>query len=219
MTKHYVFDAFGTLLDIHSAVHRHSEAVGADFQAFSDLWRSKQLEYAWVRTLMGGSYADFWQLTQQALDFAMAKFPAIDRNLRAPLLEAYLKLDCYPDVPAALRGMKASGAKLALLSNGAPNMLQTAVASAGLDDVLDALFSIDSVRHFKAHPLAYTIFKDRWALAPNDIFFVSSNRWDIAGAAKAGFQTVWLNRHGLPDEYRDFPPSRIIHSLDELIEG
>lgn len=215
MTSAYVFDAYGTILDIHSAVHRHAIEIGPDFQSISELWRAKQLEYSWVRTLMG-EYASFWQLTQDALDFALEKHQTINAELELSLLEAYLRLDCHPDVPAVLEAMKARGVKLAFLSNGSPNMLKSAAASAGLELVLDELFSVDSVGHFKPHPLAYTIFRDRWALTPGEISFVSSNRWDIAGAKKAGFQTIWLNRTEQPDEYRDFPPDRVIHSMNEL---
>lgn len=217
MAAAYVFDAYGTLLDIHAAVRRHAADVGPDFQSFSDLWRAKQLEYAWVRTLME-EYADFWQLTQDALDYALAKYPEVDARLKPGLLDAYLSLECHPDVPAALQRMKAAGAKLALLSNGSPAMLEAAVASAGLADVLDELFSVDSVGRFKTHPRAYTIFRDRWEMAPADISFVSSNRWDIAGAKKAGFRTIWLNRSGQPDEYRGFPPDRVVGSMDELAD-
>jgi 2-haloacid dehalogenase len=215
MTFAYVFDAYGTVLDIHSAVHHHATVVGPEFQAFSDLWRAKQLEYSWVRTLMG-EYVNFWRLTEEALDFALAKYPAISVELKPRLLEAYLRLDCYPDVLTALQGMKSRGLKLAFLSNGSPNMLVSAASSAGLDLVLDEFFTVDSVGHFKAHPLAYTIFRDRWSLTPAEITFVSSNRWDVAGAKKAGFETVWLNRTQQPDEYRDFPPDRVVHSMREL---
>ena len=215
--QHYIFDAYGTLLDIHAAVRRHAAAIGPDFQSFSDLWRTKQLEYSWVRTLMG-AYADFWQLTQDALDFALERFPAMDRALRPALLDAYMRLDAHADVADALQRLKASGARLAILSNGSPRMLETAVQSAGLAHVLDAVFSVDGVRHFKVHPLAYTPYKDSWQVPPRDVIFVSSNRWDVAGAACAGFSTVWLNRTGAPDEYRDHPPARIITSMRELGE-
>jgi 2-haloacid dehalogenase len=181
----------------------------------SDLWRAKQLEYSWVRTLMG-EYTSFWQVTQDALDFALAKHQTINPELKPNLLESYLRPACHPDVPAVLEAMKARGLKLAFLSNGSPNMLKSAAASAGLELVLDELFSVDSVGHFKTHPLAYTIFRDRWALTPGEISFVSSNRWDIAGAKKAGFQTIWLNRTEQPEEYRDFPPDRVIHSMNQL---
>lgn len=215
MSAAYVFDAYGTVLDVHSAAALHAEEVGPDFQDFSDLWRTKQLEYSWVRTLMG-EYVTFWQLTEEALDYALSKMPAVNPALKPVLLDAYLRLDCYPDVPGALAGMKAQGFKLALLSNGSPDMLQSAVSSAGLGHILDELFSVDSVGHFKAHPLAYTIFKEKWQLNAPDVSFVSSNRWDVAGARKAGFRTIWLNRTNLPDEYRNFPPDKIIYSMDEL---
>lgn len=216
MQRAYLFDAYGTILDIHAAVRLHAGTIGPDFVAFSDLWRAKQLEYSWVRTLMG-AYADFWQLTQEALDHALARFPAIDPGLRSNLLDAYLQLDCHADVPDVLRRLKAGGARLALLSNGTPKMLQSAIACAGLDGVFDALFSVDRVRQFKTHPLAYTSYCDEWQLPPGEICFISSNRWDIAGASQAGFRTIWLNRTNLPDEYRDLAPVRTIHSMTELL--
>ncbi|WP_292239223.1 haloacid dehalogenase type II, partial [Mesorhizobium sp.] len=117
----YVFDAYGTLFDVHAAVRRHAGEIGPDGQLLSEIWRAKQLEYSWVRTLMG-AYADFWQLTEQALDFALRKVPSADPALRARLLEAYWRLDCYPEVPAVLKALKAAGAKLAILSNGSPEM-------------------------------------------------------------------------------------------------
>jgi 2-haloacid dehalogenase len=215
MTSAYVFDAYGTVLDIHSAVRRHAVEIGSEFQPFSDLWRAKQLEYAWVRTLMG-EYASFWRLTQDALDFAMAKHPAISPELKPRLLEAYLRLDCYADSLVTLQALKAKGLKLAFLSNGSPEMLRSAAMSAGLDLVLDELFSVDSVGRFKTHPLAYTIFQERWALTPREISFVSCNRWDVAGAKRAGFRTIWLNRTDQPDEYLDFPPDLVIRAMGEL---
>ncbi|MEP6567527.1 MAG: haloacid dehalogenase type II, partial [Mesorhizobium sp.] len=139
----YVFDAYGTLFDVHAAVRRHADAIGPDGQLLSELWRAKQLEYSWVRTLMG-AYADFWQLTEQALDFALRKFPSADPSLKAKLLDAYWRLDCYPEVPAVLKALKASGARLAILSNGSPEMLQAAVKSAALDQVLDDIYSVDA---------------------------------------------------------------------------
>jgi 2-haloacid dehalogenase len=136
-----------------------------DFQAFSDLWRSKQLEYSWVRTLMG-AYGDFWQLTQESLEYAFAKFPGVDRCLREPLLEAYLRLDCHENVPETLRRLKQSGVKIAVLSNGSPAMLETAIAASGLDGVLDELFSVDAVHHFKTHPLTYAMATELLNLIP-----------------------------------------------------
>ena len=127
----YAFDAYGTLFDVHAAVRRHAAALGPDAAAFSALWRAKQLEYSWVRTL-AGRYQDFWTLTEQSLDFAFGVFPSTDRSLRATLLEAYRHLDCYPEVPELIRGLKGQGKRLAILSNGSPEMLASAVAAAGL---------------------------------------------------------------------------------------
>lgn len=211
----YVFDAYGTLFDVHAAVRRHAEAIGPDGPLLSEIWRAKQLEYSWVRTLMG-SYQDFWQLTQQALDFAFARVPSADRSLRQTLLDAYWRLDCYPEVPAVLKALKADGARLAILSNGSPAMLEAAVKSAGLDLVLDHVFSVDEVRKFKTDPAVYDIVTTALRVYPQAVSFQSSNRWDVAGAAKFGFRTVWINRSGQPDEYMDHPPAVILPSLGGL---
>jgi 2-haloacid dehalogenase len=214
----YVFDAYGTLFDVHAAVRRHAGEIGPDGQLLSEIWRAKQLEYSWVRTLMG-SYADFWQLTEQALDFALRKVPSADPALRTKLLEAYWRLDCYPEVPAVLKALKASGAKLAILSNGSPEMLDAAVKSAALDQILDDVFSVDQVKRFKTDPSVYDMVVTNWRLYPGAVSFQSSNRWDVAGAAKFGFRTVWINRTNQPDEYHDFPPGLILPSLDGLLAG
>lgn len=214
----YVFDAYGTLFDVHAAVRRHAGRMGPDAQLLSDIWRAKQLEYSWVRTLMG-AYADFWQLTEQALDHAFARVPSADRTLRDALLEAYLELDCYPEVPAVLRSLKAEGAKVAILSNGAPEMLAAAVRSASLEPFVDDIFSVDAVRRFKTDPAVYEMVTTGWRLYPQKVSFQSSNRWDIAGAAKFGFRAVWINRSNQPDEYGDFPPDAILPSLEGIVSG
>jgi 2-haloacid dehalogenase len=212
----YVFDAYGTLFDVHAAVRRHADEIGPDGQLFSEIWRAKQLEYSWVRTLMD-AYADFWQLTEQALDFTFEKMPSVDPALREKLLDAYWHLDCYPEVPAVLKALKADGARLAILSNGSPAMLEAAVRSAALDNVIDEVFSVDSVKRFKTDPSVYDLVTTGWRLYPAAVSFQSSNRWDIAGATKFGFRTVWINRTGQPDEYRDLPPALILPSLEGLL--
>jgi 2-haloacid dehalogenase len=211
----YVFDAYGTLFDVHAAVRRHAEAIGPDGQLLSEIWRTKQLEYSWVRTLMG-AYADFWQLTEQALDFAYARVPSANKGLRGDLLDAYLKLDCYPEVPSVLKALKASGAKLAILSNGSPAMLEPIVRAAALDTLLDEVFSVDDIRRFKTDQSVYEMVTSAWRLYPDAVSFQSSNRWDVAGATRAGFRTVWINRSGMPDEYADLPPAVILPSLEGL---
>ncbi len=214
----YVFDAYGTLFDVHAAVRRHAEAVGPDGQLLSEIWRAKQLEYSWVRSLMG-AYADFWQLTEQALDFAFAKVPTADPKLRTQLLDAYWRLDCYPEVPSVLKALKADGARIAILSNGSPSMLEAAVKSAGLDQIFDDVFSVDAVRKFKTDPAVYDMVTTGWRLYPQAVSFQSSNRWDIAGATRFGFRTVWINRSGQPNEYGEFQPSLILPSLAGLVGG
>jgi 2-haloacid dehalogenase len=212
----YVFDAYGTLFDVHAAVRRHAGAIGPDGQLLSEIWRAKQLEYSWLRTLMG-SYQDFWELTEQALDFAFQKVPTADRSLRATLLESYFRLDCYPEVPRILRALKANGGRVAILSNGSPSMLEAAVRSAALDTVIDEVFSVDAIRRFKTHPDVYDMVTTAWRLYPDAVSFQSSNRWDIAGAKRFGFRTVWINRSGQPDEYLDLPADIVLPSLDGLL--
>lgn len=211
-----VFDAYGTLLDVHSAVARHAEAVGPAASAVSEIWRAKQLEYSWVHALMGRD-VDFWTLTERALDHALARHREVDPALRPSLLDAYRDLDAYPEVAATLDALRGAGLKTAILSNGDPAMLSRAVASAGLDDRLDALLSVKAARTFKTAPAAYALVLDRFGLGSESVLFVSSNRWDVAGAAAFGFASVWVNRGGLPDEYPDFLPVRVIAALDGLI--
>jgi 2-haloacid dehalogenase len=212
----YVFDAYGTLFDIHAAVRRFAAEIGPDGRLLSQIWRAKQLEYSWVRSL-AGRYADFWELTQQALDYALAAVPSVDPSCRDRLLEAYWRLDCFEEVPRVLRALKAGGARVAILSNGSPAMLEAAVRSAALDTVLDEIFSVDEIRRYKTAPEVYELVTNRWRVYPEAVSFQSSNRWDIAGAASFGFHTVWINRNGDPDEYADLAPDAILPSLDGLL--
>ena len=214
--SYFVFDAYGTLFDVHAAVRRHAARVGPDAQLLSDIWRAKQLEYSWTRTLMG-RYLDFWTLTEQSLDFALDKVPSVDRSTRADLLSAYWQLDCYPEVPAVLKALKETGARIAILSNGSPAMLDAAVRSAALDTIIDEVMSADVAGRYKTDPSIYDAITTRWRVYPDAISFQSSNRWDIAGATAFGFRTVWINRSSQPDEYRDLAPSLILPSLKGLI--
>ena len=211
----YVFDAYGTLFDVHAAMAGHADALGDRWQAISATWRAKQLEYSWVRGLMG-SYASFWRLTEEALDFALARNGIDDGALRAALLDAYWTLDSYDDARATLKRLRKDGTRTAILSNGSPDMLAAAVASARLGELIDDMFSIDAVKVFKTAPETYRMVTDAWDCKPKTVVFVSSNRWDIAGAAKFGFHAVWINRAGLPDEYAGYAPKRVIDTLAAL---
>jgi 2-haloacid dehalogenase len=212
----YVFDAYGTLFDVHAAIGRHRAAVGPDADRFSDLWRVKQLEYTWTSTL-AGRYADFWTLTQRALDFCLERYPSVDRSLRAGLLNAYLELDAFPDAKTLLRALKARGDKTAILSNGAPAMLQSAVEAAGLKADLDAILSVDTLKMFKPRQEVYALVTREFACKPAEVVFVSSNRWDAMGATAFGFRTVWINRAKNPDEYTDCPPVAVVSDLTGVL--
>jgi 2-haloacid dehalogenase len=214
--KAVIFDAYGTLFDVHSAVARHMAEVGPDAARFSEIWRAKQLEYSWVLSL-ANRYEPFWTLTEKALDYAFARFPQIDRSVRPLLLEAYRTLDAYPEVRPTLGALRALNLKTGILSNGDPGMLNAAVASAGLANDFDAILSVDAAQVFKTSPRTYELVLQALPIAPNEVVFVSSNRWDIAGAAAFGFTPVWVNRLGLPEEYVELAPSAMIGSLGELV--
>ncbi|MEO1142999.1 MAG: haloacid dehalogenase type II [Pseudomonadota bacterium] len=214
--KAYVFDAYGTLFDVHSAVSRHMDIVGENPARVSEVWRNKQLEYTWVRTCMS-KYVDFWELTAQALDFALAAVPGSNPDCRKTLLDAYMTLDCYPEVPGVLKTLRENGAKTAILSNGSPEMLSAAVNSAGLSDLLDHEFSVDEIGIFKTEPATYAMVTSEYGLQPEDVAFQSSNRWDIAGATAFGFKCHWINRTNQPDEYRDLAPKKILSNLNGLV--
>ena len=214
--KAYVFDAYGTLFDVHSAVSRHAATVGENPARVSEIWRNKQLEYTWVRTSMG-HYKDFWQLTADALDFALAAVPGSNKDCRNLLLDAYMALDCYKEVPDVLRKLRDKGCKTAILSNGSPEMLAAAVNSAKLTELLDNQFSVDEIGVFKTDPATYAMVTNEYGFLPEEIAFQSSNRWDIAGAKAFGFKCHWINRIGQPDEYTDLSPDMILTDLNGLL--
>ena len=212
----YAFDAYGTLFDVHAAVRKYASALGPQADLVSEMWRTKQLEYSWNRSLMG-RYRDFWALTADALDYCLARVGSVDGDLRVKLLDAYFSCECYPEVPELLAELRRRGAKLAILSNGTPDMLQAAIANAGIGGVLDDVVSVEEVGIFKTAPQVYQRLIDRYGVAPGAISFQSSNRWDIAGAAAMGFRPVWINRSNAPEEYQDLPPAAVLRSLTGLL--
>ena len=210
-----VFDAYGTLFDVHSAVGRGGGALGDKAQPVSALWRQKQLEYTWLRSLMK-AHVDFWQLTGDGLDYALAANGVDDPALSDRLMDLYLSLDAYPDVKAALEQARAGGKKTAILSNGSPKMLQAAIDSAGLGDLLDDALSIEDVGIYKPDSRVYQLAVDRLGVAGGRICFVSTNGWDAHGAANFGFKVAWLNRFGQQPEKLPGEPSAVITTLAEL---
>ena len=211
----YVFDAYGTLFDVHSAVGRYRDEVGPKSDLLSAIWRAKQLEYTWIYAGIGRTET-FAVLTERSLDYAIAAIGGIQKGLREELLSAYRSLKCFPEVPDVLDDLKGEGARLAILSNGDPEMLDAAVSSAGLEGMFDAVLSVAQLGTFKPTMSVYKMASDFFSVDPPQISFQSSNRWDIAGAYAFGFKTVWINRAGAPDEYPDLPANRTIKSLDEL---
>jgi 2-haloacid dehalogenase len=199
-TEICVFDAYGTLFDFNSAVARHRTAVGPKADALSDMWRSKQIQYTWLRNSMG-SYAKFWQVTGEALDHCLAAQGIADPGVRDKLLGAYLALDPFAEVPAMLDTLKRAGVRLAILSNGNPEMLDPMVAASKLADRFEAVLSVDAVKVFKPDPRVYRLVEARCGVKPDKVCFLSSNCWDAHGAAHFGFPTVWVNRAAAPDDH------------------
>jgi len=209
-----VFDAYGTLFDVHAAVAALRLQIGERGDALSQLWRAKQLEYTWLRSLMG-RHADFWQVTGDALDHALER-TGVDAAMRAPLLQAYLTLDAYPEVADVLRRLRATGCRLAILSNGAPAMLAAAVDNAGIGALLDAVLSVEEVGVYKPDPRVYRLAVERLALPAEQIAFLSSNAWDVHGAAAFGLRPVWVNRLAAPAERLPGRAERELRDLSGL---
>ncbi|MCB2110946.1 MAG: haloacid dehalogenase type II [Defluviimonas sp.] len=212
-----VFDAYGTLFDVAGAARAAAaepggESLAAVWPRLAEDWRRKQLEYSWLRAVMG-THCDFWQVTQDGLDWALEAAGLDDAGLRARLLALYETLPAYQEVPAMLERLKSFGRATAILSNGAPGMLAAAVTSAGIGDLLDACLSVESIGVFKPDPRVYRLVTERFGGGAEDVLFVSSNGWDAAAAAAFGFRTAWVNRAGLPC---DRLPGRPHHVLSDL---
>jgi len=213
--KACVFDAYGTLFDVHSAAAHMKDDLGEKSAEMSDLWRLKQLQYTWLRSLMG-HHADFWQVTGDALDYAMRTLDMEDANLRAKLMELYLQLDAYPEVIDVLTALKDGGKKTAILSNGEPSMLIAAAKSAGIYQLLDGIYSIEAAGIFKPHPTTYQIASDELKVDAAEISFQSSNGWDAHGAGAFGFRVAWVNRFDQPEELLPSPPLVQLKTLSDL---
>lgn len=209
-----VFDAYGTLFDLASAVGRCPEVPAAQRAALSALWRDRQLQYAWLRALQG-RYVDFWQVTGDSLDFSLESL-GLPPALRDPLLALYRTLAAFPEVPDVLRRLRAAGFRTAILSNGSPAMLEAAVAAAGLGGLLDAVLSVDAVATFKTDRRVYQHALDQLGAPASSVSFQSSNAWDAHAAADFGMRVVWCNRHGQPRERLPGRPDHEIRTLAEL---
>jgi 2-haloacid dehalogenase len=210
-----VFDAYGTLFDVSSVARGARDALGDRWQALSDLWRQKQLQYTWLRGL-AGHHADFWQVTGEALDFALATLRIEDASLRDRLMNLYLSIDAYPEVPGMLAALRQRGIKLAILSNGTPAMLAAAVDHSGLAGYFDAVMSVEEVAVYKPHPSVYELAPRRLNVARGNVCFLSSNSWDAFSAKAFGFQVLWCNRFGQAPERIPALPDGEIPDLSRL---
>ncbi len=210
--KACVFDAYGTLLDVAAAAMQCQDVLGDKSTPLAPLWRTKQIEYTWLRSLMG-DYKDFWHVTGEALDYAMDSLKVTSPELRARLMALYFALDAFPEVAETLKKLRGAGIKTAILSNANRPMLYSACLSAGLVDLFDHIFSVDDIGIYKVHPSAYQLAIDGLYLEKDQICFMSSNAWDQAGAAHFGFKVVRINRYGaLPENL----PGKAVTSIPDL---
>jgi 2-haloacid dehalogenase len=217
-----VFDAYGTLFDVSAAARIAAqedgmEALAESWPALAEDWRRKQLEYSWMRA-MTGQHCDFWQVTQDGLDWAMEARGITGAAVRDRLLQLYRELAAYPEVPAMLRQLKEMGLTTAILSNGSPGMLSDAVTSAGVGDLLDAILSVESVGIFKPAAQVYDLVEERFGTRADQVLFVSSNGWDAASAKSYGFTVAWANRRGDPVDRLPGRPDHVVSDLSRITE-
>ena len=212
-----VFDAYGTIFDVNSAAEQTQGVLREKWQQLAEIWRAKQLQYTWLRSLTG-RYIDFWQLTGEALDFALDTLDLPNGQLRDHLMGFYLRLGAYPEVKKTLTQLKAGGLKCAILSNGSPMMLSACIENAGIADLLDIVVSVEEVKVYKPHPAVYQLAADRLNLSASAICYVSSNGWDAYSAKAFGFHVIWCNRSSQFSERIPETPDAEIRILSDLLE-
>jgi 2-haloacid dehalogenase len=216
MTSILAFDAYGTLFDVHAAASRQRDAIGASWERLSQLWRQKHLEYTWIHS-QTGRMVPFWRLAGESLDFAIASVGGVPEGVRAALLQSYRRMPAFAEVGDALRTAKQAGSRLAIVSNGDPDMLADAIEGANFGGTFDAVLSVAACGAYKPDMRVYRLVTDAFAVAPEAVTFFSSNRWDIAGAHVFGMRTCWVNRSGAPDEYPDMPADEVRRDLAGLV--
>lgn len=210
-----VFDAYGTLFDINSVTKQYCEELGNIAEPFSNLWRSKQLEYSWLRSLMN-RYEDFWCVTEESLDYTLNCFNIKNASLKINLLKAYKNINCYEEVPTVLSKLKERKISTVILSNASPIMLNNVVKNSKIDSCIDFCFSVDTLKIYKPHPTVYNLVLEKYDLNKNEILFISSNSWDVAGAKSFGFNVSWINRFNSKEEFLPFKSDIELNSLIDL---
>ncbi len=214
--KAIIFDAYGTLFDVNSAAEKCKEKLGDKWEGFANYWRTTQLEYTWLRSLMR-RHKDFWQITEDSLDKSM-NFYNIDNSMRSELLNLYKVLSPFTEVRDALKELKQSNYKLAILSNGTPDLLNELVVSNQLKDIFDDIFSVEDAGIFKPDSKVYDLPINKYNIEKNEILFLSANTWDVSGAGNYGYNTVWVNRNNNIFDKLDFEPNQQISNLSELLD-
>ena len=214
--KAIIFDAYGTLFDVNSAAEKCKEKLGDKWEGFANYWRTTQLEYTWLRSLMR-RHKDFWQITEDSLDKSM-NFYNIDNSMRSELLDLYKVLSPFTEVKDALNKLKQSNYKLAILSNGTPDLLNELVVSNQLKDIFDDIFSVEEAGIFKPDSKVYDLPINKYNIEKNEVLFLSANTWDVSGAGNYGYNTVWVNRNNNIFDKLDFEPNKQIINLSELLD-
>ena len=214
--KAIIFDAYGTLFDVNSAAEKCKEKLGDKWEGFANYWRTTQLEYTWLRSLMR-RHKDFWQITEDSLDKSM-NFYNIDNSMRSELLNLYKVLSPFKEVNDALKKLKQSNYKLAILSNGTPDLLNELVVSNQLKDIFDDIFSVEEAGIFKPDSKVYDLPINKYNIQKNEVLFLSANTWDVSGAGNYGYNTVWVNRNNNIFDKLDFEPNQQISNLSELLD-
>jgi len=214
--KAVIFDAYGTLFDVNSAAEKCKNQIGDKWEGFANSWRTTQLEYTWLRSLMK-RHKDFWKITEDSLDKSMKAFN-INENMREGLLSLYKKLSTFPEVNYTLKQLKNKKLKLAILSNGSPELLNELVNSNNLKEIFDDLFSIEEVKIYKPDNKVYEIPINKYKIKPEEIFFLSSNTWDVSGGGNYGYQSIWVNRNDNIFDNLDYKPKYEIKNLKQLLD-
>ena len=214
--KAIIFDAYGTLFDVNSAAEICKDKIGDRWEPFANFWRTTQLEYTWLRSLMR-RHKDFWQITEDSLDKSMKAF-SIDPKMKNELLNLYTTLSSYKEVPETLKILKEKKFKLAILSNGTPSLLNQLIKSNNLDNLFDDLFSIEDVKIYKPDPKVYDIPIKKYQIEKNEVAFLSANTWDVSGGGNYGYNSIWVNRNKDIFDKLDYTPSFEIRDLSKLID-
>ena len=215
-SKAIVFDAFGTLFDVNSAAEKSKNKIGNKWENFANFWRTTQLEYTWLRSLMK-KHKNFWQITEDSLDKSMETFH-IDKSLRNDLLNFYKELSPYPEVKNVLENLKKKSFKLAILSNGTPELLNHLVKSSDLENLFDDIFSVEEVKIYKPDPKVYDIPVNKYKVSKGEITFLSANTWDVSGAGNYGYNSIWVNRNNSVFDKLDYKPKNEVKNLKQLLD-